>query len=122
VTQEIEGIGLGLAGLFSKLSEVDAPLGQSRDCVAALVDIGPAGAQINRRRRNGANALSSIVGVFDDAKLLAVGVKLVNEMGDDLDLAAVKVKLTRRARGRLDDNRFLFERCRFLLELLPHRD
>ena len=43
-----------------------------------------------------------VVGVFDDAKLLAVRIKLVNQMGHDFDLAAVEIEFARLAGRRFD--------------------
>ena len=43
--------------------------------------------------------LGRVVGVADDAELLAVGVELVDQMGRDLDLAAVEVELPPLARS-----------------------
>ena len=56
------------------------------------------------RRAKRPHRFGRIVGVPDDAKLLAVRVELMDEMRDDLDLAAVEVEFARLAVGRLDDH------------------
>ena len=48
VAEQVEGVGLGLAGGFGQLLEVDAPLGQGLDDRGALLRVGPLGAQLRR--------------------------------------------------------------------------
>ena len=95
VAEQVEGVGLGLAGGLGQFVEVDAAFGQRLDDLGALLGVGPLRAQLGRGRDRGAHLLGGVVGVAHDPQLLAVGVEFVDEVGGDLDLAAVEVELAR---------------------------
>ena len=54
------------------------------------------------------HAFGGVVGVLDDAKLLAVRVKLIDQMGHDFDLAPVEIEFARLPGRWLDDVGFAF--------------
>ncbi len=67
------------------------------------VGVRPLLAQLRRMRTQRAHGLGGVVGVPHDAQLLAVGVKLVDEMRRDLDLPAVEIEFSPLVGRRLDD-------------------
>src|SRR6266540_6727063 len=103
VAEEVEGIGLGLAGDLAELGEVDAALLQFLDDLGTLRRVGPACAQRRRARAQHADLLAGVVGVPDHPELPAVRIELVDEMRRDLDSTAVEVELAVLVRWRLDD-------------------
>ena len=76
-------------------SKRNAAFFQSLNNFSTLFGVGPFRAEFRRRRTHAAHFLSRVVREADDAKLLAVGVELGHEMGDDFDGALVHVILAR---------------------------
>ena len=99
MAEQVERVGVGLLGGLGQLVEVDAALLERLDDLGALLGIGPCGAQLRRGRAERADLLGGVVGVADDAELLAVRVELVDQVRGDLDLAAVEVELAALARS-----------------------
>ena len=99
MADQVERVGVGLVGGFGQVVEVDAPLFEPLDDVATFFWVCPFVAQFRRIAVERADLVGRVVGELDDAKLVAVGVKLVNQVGSDLDPPAVEVKLAARAIG-----------------------
>ena len=93
VADQVERVGVGLVGGLGQVVEVDAALFEPVDDVPAFVGIGPFAAQLSRIAVQRANLVGRVVGELHDAKLIAVGIEFVNQMGGDLDVAAVEVEL-----------------------------
>ncbi len=93
MAQQVERIGVGLLGGLGEFLEADAALGQSPDDLGSLHGIGPLRPQFRRGRAQRADGLCRVVGVADDPELLPVRVEVVDEVGRDLDLAAIEVEL-----------------------------
>jgi hypothetical protein len=102
MAKQVEGIGVGLTRLFRQHIKVDTALAERRYDLAALVCIGPTLAEVSRCRRNRANAFSGVFRIFDDTKLLPLRVQFMDQMGYDLDLAAVEIEFARLAGRRFD--------------------
>ncbi len=99
MAEEVERIGVGLAGLGGDGLEIDAALGQLLDNLGALGVVGPAGAEVFRAGAEGADLFGGVVGEFDDAELFSVGVELVDQFGGDLDVTTIEVEFAA-LRGR----------------------
>ena len=90
MAEEVERVGVGLAGLGGDGLEINAALGQLLDDCGALLRVGPAGAEVFQAGAEGADLFGGVVGELDDAELFAVGVELVDEFGGDFDLPPSK--------------------------------
>ena len=64
--------------------------------IGALPGVTPAVAQFGRGGCQRADTFRRILGVTDDSKLASVGIELMDEMGNNLDLALIKIELARR--------------------------
>jgi len=58
----------------------------------ASVRVSPFLAQIGGIPKERPHFIGRIVGVFDDSKLIPLGVEFINQMGSDLDLTAINVE------------------------------
>ena len=94
MAEEIERVGVGLAGLGGDGLEVNAALGQLLDNCGALLRVGPAGSEVLQAGAEGADFFGRVVGELDDAELFAVGVEFVDQFGGYFNLAAVEVVLS----------------------------
>ncbi len=94
MAQQVERVGVRLAGLGGHLLEINAALGKLADDVGALIGIGPADAQFVRAGAERPHLFGGVVGELDDAELLAVRVEFIDEVRGNLDLAAVEIELS----------------------------
>lgn len=94
-----------MACLFRQFREVDAAFGQGSYDFATLFGVGPSRAEIGGGWSNRAYTFGSVIGIPNDTELFAVGVQLVDEVGNNLDLASVEIELAWLACGRLNDDR-----------------
>ena len=95
MAQQVEGVGIGLVAAGGQLVEADATFGQLAQHVGPGVGVGPGRLQRIARGVQGTHRAARVLGVAHDLQLLAVGVEVVDQMADDLDLAAVDVELAR---------------------------
>ena len=92
VAEQVERIGVGLSGGLGQLVKVDAAFLQPVDDLGTPGRIGPVVAQVGGVGEQRPHLLAGVVGELHDAELLAVGVEFVDQVGGDLDRAAIEVE------------------------------
>src|SRR5437899_95744 len=100
MTEQVEGIGIGLLRLHRELVEIDATISKLANDLSAFFGIAPPGAQVLAAGAERPDLFASIVRELDCAQLFAVGVEFVHEFGINLDLATVEIELPPRLEGR----------------------
>src|SRR5579883_833740 len=109
MAEKIERVRVRLFRLLGEFLKADTALCERLDNFAALVRVGPAGAEFLHGRSQRAHGLGRIFGITHHAKLFAVRIEFMNEMSHHLNLAAIEVKLPRLASWRVDDIRPRFD-------------
>ena len=72
--------------------EINPTLGKLLDDFDALVGVGPPDAQFVLAGAERPHLFGGVIRELDDAELVAVGIKFVDEFGGDFDLSAVIIK------------------------------
>ena len=93
VTDQVEGVGVGLVGGLGQMVEVDSAFGQTVDDFATPLWVGPFAAQFGGVAVQRADLVRRVIGELDDAELRTVGVEFVDKVGRDFHLAAIEVEL-----------------------------
>ncbi len=104
MAEEVERIGVGLAGLDGEGAEIDAALGKLVEDDGPGFGLGPAGAQVFGFRAYGTHVFGGEVGQLFHPDLFAVGIELVDEFGGDFHAPAVEVELAALRVGRIDQD------------------
>jgi len=92
VTEQVGRIGVRLISSLGQVVELDAAFFQPVDDLPPPIRVGPFAAQFRRVAEQRADLVGGTVGELNDPQLVPVGIKLLNQVGGDFDLIAVKIE------------------------------